>query len=335
MEILLLIAIAYAGARGLEKLAGVDARRASPEAEQVVKDAAGRKSKAPGPLDPGGTFAPAKAAPRTAALGGRAAGPIAVGVETGATMWAALREGYATAWPEARKQARLRMLERAERRRTERAAREAESAADKAVRAAEDVLGAAWRDAAAVLGARPELVDLTKPATTPTAEDETPVAEEVTPAAPAEDAGPTATVIPFRPASQGDPMSPNALIPEVRTLDGLMNALQLVNAMCAMRAEEAEVIAADDKTLSNRLDEIEAELADLDVDPGTRAEVLALRESIHAQSRAAAEYGGAAKDAADLAQATAQAAHKSHGGIAEAVQSSPIAQAANRGYYER
>lgn len=330
MELLLLFAIAYAAARGVENIVGVDRRRyASPEAEAAVKGAAGKKTKAPGPTEPGGTFAPAKAAPRVAAVGGKAVGPVAVGVEAGATMWAALREGCTTAWPEARRQARERMLARAERRRSEHAARTASAAADQAVRAAEDVLDAAWRDAAAVTGARPERVDLSKP-------HPAPVAPKPTPAKPADGAEPIAHVIPFRPASpQGDPMSPNALIPEVRTLDGLMNALALINHMCAMRSEEAEAIAADDLTLSNRLDEVEAELADLEVDPATRAEIAALRESVHAQSKAAAQYGGAAKDAADLALATANAAHKSHGGIAEAVQSSPIEQAANRGYYER
>ena len=129
--------------------------------------------------------------------------------------------------------------------------------------------------------------------------------------------------------------SPSTLIPEIRTLDGLMNALTLVRAMCEMRAEEALTIAADDLTLSNRLDQIEAEMAELEVDTSTRAEVDGLRESIHLQSQAAAQYGGAAKDAADLALATAQAAHKNHGGIAEAVQSSPIEVAAQAGYYNR
>lgn len=128
--------------------------------------------------------------------------------------------------------------------------------------------------------------------------------------------------------------SPSTVIPEIRTLDGLMNALTLANAMCAMRCEEAEAIAADDLALSNRLDAIEAELAELEVDDATRGEIAGLRDSIHNQSKAAAAYGAAAKDAADLAMAVAQAAHKSHGGIAEAVQSSPIELAAQAGYYE-
>jgi 4-hydroxy-L-threonine phosphate dehydrogenase PdxA len=129
--------------------------------------------------------------------------------------------------------------------------------------------------------------------------------------------------------------SPASVIPEIRTLDGLMNALTLTKAMCEMRSEEAIAIAADDKALSNRLDQIEAELAELEVDSKTRAEIDELRDSIRNQSQAAAAYGAAAKDAGDFAMATAAAAYKSHGGIAEAVQSSPVERAAQAGYYDR
>ncbi|MGW0655886.1 hypothetical protein ACWD4T_45285 [Streptomyces umbrinus] len=138
------------------------------------------------------------------------------------------------------------------------------------------------------------------------------------------------------PSLNGDLMSsPATVIPEIRTLDGLMNALTLTKAMCEMRSEEAIAIADDDKALSDRLDQIEAEMAELEVDPKTRQEVDTLRESIRTQSQAAATYGSAAKDAGDFAAAAAAAAYKSHGGIAEAVQSSPIEQAAQAGYYER
>ncbi|MBC9730153.1 hypothetical protein [Streptomyces sp. TRM68367] len=138
------------------------------------------------------------------------------------------------------------------------------------------------------------------------------------------------------PAQNGDPMSsPNMVIPEIRTLDGLMNALTLTKAMCEMRSEEAIAISADDKSLSDRLDQIEAEMTELEVDAKTRQEIDTLRESIHTQSQAAAAYGAAAKDAGDFAVAAAAAAYKSHGGIAEAVQSSPIERAAQAGYYDR
>ena len=129
--------------------------------------------------------------------------------------------------------------------------------------------------------------------------------------------------------------SPVAIIPEIRTLDGLMQALVLTSAMCQMRAEEAEAVAADDLTLSNRLDQIEAEMAELEVDDATRAEIDALREFIHTQAKAAAQYSALAKDAADLAVTASAVAYRSHGGIAEAVQSSPIEVAAQAGYYER
>lgn len=130
-------------------------------------------------------------------------------------------------------------------------------------------------------------------------------------------------------------MSPHTMIPEIRTLDGLLNALKVIDAMCAMRAEEAEAIAGDDATLANRLDTIEAELAALEVDPATLREVAELRDTIHAQSQAATAYGNHAADAAEMSQAAAGAARKGHAGIAEAVQSAPVARAAQAGYYER
>jgi len=174
---------------------------------------------------------------------------------------------------------------------------------------------------------------------TPPHPDPAPTAPEPVPdpaPAPVPPAGPRhLTVVPDT-AQNGDSMSaPHAIIPEIRTLDGLMNAFTLIRAMCEMRAEEALAIAADDLTLSNRLDQIEAEMADMEVDDKTRREVDLLRESIRTQSQAAAQYGGRAKDSGDFATAAAQAAYKSHGGIAEAVQSSPIELAAQAGYYER
>ncbi|MFE2943395.1 hypothetical protein ACFXKG_30730 [Streptomyces sp. NPDC059255] len=141
------------------------------------------------------------------------------------------------------------------------------------------------------------------------------------------------TVVPT-PAQNGAQMSSlSTILPEIRTLNGLMSTLTLTKAMCEMRAEEALAISADDFRLANLLDRIESQMADFEVDDKTRAEVDVLRESIHTQATAAARYGTAAKDAGDFAVATAQAAYKSHGGIAEAVQSSPIEQAAQAGYY--
>ncbi|MFK8851787.1 hypothetical protein [Streptomyces sp. Ac-502] len=109
----------------------------------------------------------------------------------------------------------------------------------------------------------------------------------------------------------------------------------MTSAMCQMRAEEAEAIAADDRTLSSRLDQFEVQMADLEVDDATRVEIAELRDLIATQSKTAATYAGAAVDSAGIATAVAAAAHKAHGGIAEAVQSSPIEVAAQRGYYER
>ncbi|MCX4543796.1 hypothetical protein [Streptomyces sp. NBC_01565] len=339
IELLVLIAIAYAGARGVESLTGTtDRRHDTPEARETVEKIAADKPKGDtaseklaSPTDPGGTFS--KAAPRSARIGGTAAVPLAVITETGATMWRAIGEGYRERWPEIRAERRRQMVERATKRQTEKAAAGAKRKADAAAAKAGPPPPFPPKPA------EPPAADpLAKPSTVPefvsgpsgASGGPAKVPTQHTPSTPRH-----LTAVP-EPVQNGDLMSsPSTIIPEIRTLDGLMNALTLVRAMCEMRAEEALAIAADDLALSNQLDQIEAEMAELEVDASTRADVDGLRESIHAQSQAAAQYGGAAKDAADLALATAQAAHKNHGGIAEAVQSSPIEVAAQAGYYNR
>lgn len=350
IELLVLVAIAYAGARGVESILPASDRHPDvPAAKETVAKAAAsgpaNATKAAGPTDPGGTFS--AAAPRSANLGSKAAIPLAVLAETSSTMWKAIGEGYRERWPEIRAERRKQMAARAAKRKADKAAadtvKKAQAAADKA---GPPPLFPPKPTTPPIIPAVPPPSPVLSPPAAPTPPghgfngphtvlgwpgDGT----ALIPTQPAPDPGRHLTAVPD-PAQNGDLMSsPSTVIPEIRTLDGLLNALTLVRAMCEMRAEEALAIAADDLTLSNRLDQIEAEMADLEVDDATRAEVDGLRDSIHAQSQAAAQYGGAAKDAADLALATAAAAHKNHGGIAEAVQSSPIEVAAQAGYYNR
>ncbi|MEU9061714.1 hypothetical protein AB0D13_23345 [Streptomyces sp. NPDC048430] len=366
IELLVLIAIAYAGARGVESITNTGDRRLDTKAaEKTVKTVAagspkgsGKGTAKPGPTDPGGTFS--AAAPRSATIGGKAAVPLAVLTETSTVMWKAVGEGYRERWPQIREERRQKMAGRAAKRKAEKEAAAAEKEAAEEKRKAGEAAAAAGPPppfppppaappdpvpaAATVPDPRkPEPVmgwpgDGTAKVPTPPHPHTTtaPEPEPVPAPAPEPPAGPRhLTAVPDT-AQNGDPMSaPHAIIPEIRTLDGLMNAFTLIRAMCEMRAEEALAIAADDLTLSNRLDQIEAEMADMEVDDTTRREVDLLRESIRTQSQAAAQYGGHAKDSGDFATAAAQAAYKSHGGIAEAVQSSPIESAAQAGYYER
>ncbi|WP_432158804.1 hypothetical protein [Streptomyces sp. bgisy153] len=449
LELLLLVAIAYAGARGVEKLAGVENRRYdTAESRKTVEKVAARGSKdgsttvakkTPAPTEPGGTFS--SRAPRSAAVGGKAAYPLAVITETGSTMWKAVGEGYRERWPEIREEHRRKMQAKAEeRRRTkeeaeakrkaeeamakagppppfppmptnpleagdpdakdgtedakapeadpkaapapvgtdpadvtppkteaelerERAEREKEradkaeaepdearkeaeaardrAATDKVLAAQKEAREAKEREAAAEERARTAEAKAYEPESSPSEAQSQPGGGNAQPdrdQKPANDSptGRRHLSVVSDPAQNGDLMSsPASVIPEIRTLDGLMNALTLTKAMCEMRAEEAIAIADDDRALSDRLDQIEAELAEVEVDDKTRAEINELRDSIYAQSQAAATYGAAAKDAGDFAAATAAAAYKSHGGIAEAVQSSPVERAAQAGYYDR
>lgn len=404
IELLVLIAIAYAGARGVESVAATgDRRQRSKDAELTVAEvaASGPKGastgkKTPGPTEPGGTFS--KAAPRSAVAGGKVAVPLAVLTETGSTMWKAVGEGYRERWPEIRAERRHKMAERAARRKVEKEAAEADAKAKAAAakagppplfppKPAEAPIvdaeatatapdGADTGDGSADVPAQPTAADKDR---ADAAEDRADAAERKAEAArkDAEAARSTAatdkvlaaqkeareakereaeanerartaearapqpterphlTVVPTSKTGVDMASSPHTLIPEIRTLDGLLNALALVRAMAEMRADEAAAIAGDDMALSNRLDEIEAGLSADEVDDATLAQVAELRESIANQSRAAAQYSGTAKDSADMAQAVAESAKKSHGGIAEAIQSAPIEKAAQAGYYNR
>jgi hypothetical protein len=124
-------------------------------------------------------------------------------------------------------------------------------------------------------------------------------------------------------------------IPEVRTLDGLIHALDIIKAVSLMRAEEANAIAADDAQLAAQLDALAADLAGQKVDAGTLGEVYALRELVASQASTARQYEAAAQNSADMSAGAADSAHKAHGGINEAIQSSPIPAAAEAGYYTR
>lgn len=384
-ELLLLMCVAYAGARGVESLAGTANRQYKDKAaEKTVVDlakSAGKGGKpAPGPTDKGGTFS--NAAPRSSAFGGKAAVPLAVAAETGATMWGAVLEGYRNRWPEIRTERRQQMEERAEKRKAEKDATEADKpakdAADKAeapestevpadaekedpapaaaktdealaeaearIEAAERKAEDARKDAedARAEAAADKVLAAQKEARE--AKEREAAAEERTRLAEERNAAPNGTT--SRPhlalvtSTDGADMStrdPYALIPEIRTLDGLLNALALIKAMCEMRAEEGDVVAADDRAIANRFDEIAGYLAsdERQVDPATIAELEQLRETFSLQADAAAKYGTTAQDSAAFSAAAAGAAHKSHGLRAEAIQSSPIEKAATAGYYER
>jgi hypothetical protein len=359
MELLLLSAIAFAAARGVETMIG-DKRYKSRSSERTVKNAA----KTPTPAGKGA----APTSPKLAKFGAKAAKVAARGTTNSRSWGESWMAGFREAYPEARREAAERLRAKAvEKARREADAKEAgraagREAADAAGRGPDPTIGSvppkpdyppAFADGLLIPQPRhserrgadgspaPKGAGTEAEWERERAKDAEGLAEtarkDPEDDAPAEDTGrPHLSVV--RPTSTGRrPENGDAMsaIPEIRTLDGLLNALALIKAMCQMRAEEAEAIAADDLSLSNRLDTITAELDDLEVDDATLREIGELRESVHAQSQAAAQYGGAATDAADMAEATAGAASKGHSGIAESVQSSPIEQAAQAGYYNR
>lgn len=319
----MLAAIAFAAARGIESIVDdVKGTYGSKVADSTVKKAAKNKTSddAPAMVKPGGTFSAKAAAPRTASAGTKTAAGIATGVQVGSTFWKSYLDGYREAWPTAREEAQKRQVERALRKQAEREARAAEKKATEAPTTAEP-------EVVVPPDAPAPVVETPGPPAAPPAEIPEPGA---VPAKPAlvliKDSTPSPA-----PAPTGDAVT----IPEVRTLDGLIHALGIVKGTSLMRAEEAAAIAADDAQLAAQLDVIEAQLAELEVDAGTLAEVGALRELITVQAVTAQQYGTAAQNAADLSSGAADAAYKHHGGINEAVQSSPIPAAAQAGYYNR
>ena len=123
-------------------------------------------------------------------------------------------------------------------------------------------------------------------------------------------------------------------IGEVRTLGGLLAALAAARDHCTLGAEEGQIVAADDRRLLGQLDAIEAQLTEQEVDDETRADIAYLRELIAVQTQQALAYAVLAQQSADLAVLVATAADYRHGGIREAVVSSPIDHPATREYYE-
>jgi hypothetical protein len=348
MELLVLAAIAYAAARGIEQITDdFQASYKNKVADATVKKAAKNEAvTVAAEVKPGSTFSAKEAAPRTATLGTKTAAAIAAGVQAGATFRKSYLEGYREAWPTAREEARERQIEKAKRRQAEREARAAERRAEAAEKKAADAKTPP--PAAIVVTTVPPTTETAppnaatakpeeKPARTPVATppvDATPPAPEPAVEAPAK---PSLVLIkdpapePATPVPTGDIVT----IPEVRTLDGLLHALQIINAVSLMRSEEAAAIAADDAQLAAQLDAFEASLAGQEVDANTLADIGALREFITVQATTARQYQAAAQNAADMASGAANSAHKAHGGINEAVQSSPIPAAAQAGYYER
>ncbi|MBM7054267.1 hypothetical protein [Streptomyces durocortorensis] len=149
IELLVLIAIAYAGARGVESITNTGDRRLDTKAaEKTVKTVADKGPKGsskstvkPGPTDPGGTFS--AAAPRSATIGGKAAVPLAVLTETSTVMWKAVGEGYRERWPQIREERRQKMAERAAKRKAEKEAAQVEKEAAEEKRKADEAAAAA------------------------------------------------------------------------------------------------------------------------------------------------------------------------------------------------
>lgn len=335
MELLLLAAIAYAAARGIEQITDdFQASYKNKVADATVKKAAKNKTTAEtvaAEVKPGGTFSAKEAAPRTATFGTKTAAAIAAGVQTGATFRKSYLEGYRDAWPTAREDAQKRQVERAKRRQAEREARLAERRAQTAEQQAADAKNAP--PAVIVVAPNEPKTETEAPIVTPPAEIQ-PAPAAAAPAKPAlvllKDPNPNP-----QPADAPAPTGDIVTIPEVRTLDGLIHALDIIKAVSLMRAEEANAIAADDAQLAAQLDALAADLAGQKVDAGTLGEVYALRELVASQASTARQYEAAAQNAADMSAGAADSAHKAHGGINEAIQSSPIPAAAEAGYYNR
>ena len=130
-------------------------------------------------------------------------------------------------------------------------------------------------------------------------------------------------------------MSPHNLIPQVRSFKGLMSALTALKAMFLMRSEESEALSGTDQELANRIDAGQAELEAVELDEETLQLLAAFQELLVAMAKAAKAYMSASADAVDVTNAAFDRINQRHGGIAEAVASSPTKRAAKAEHYER
>lgn len=120
---------------------------------------------------------------------------------------------------------------------------------------------------------------------------------------------------------------------EIDTLGTLIRYLRAVSTVSEVNADTARLIADQDAKLAARLDAITAQLAGLDVDADTVGEVARLRELVEAQASAARQCGEQSVAAAEAAVVAAAGAHIRHGAIAAAVADSDVAAPADAAYY--
>lgn len=361
MELVLLLALMYAGARAWEHAATAvrhqrteeDAAKAAKRDDRTVpaNDKTAAKKKPPqAEPDPPEVRTPAvEVSPAAAGVGARTAGRIAtvrVSVTRGPE---AFREGFKLAWPTAKEMARQRMAA---------AAREAEwERWSKDLAAKEAAKAPAVEPNAKPVPPKPAGPPPVPPTPTPPASDalrrpepETPrlrlvkdnAAKPAPPAAAPDDLDipdflKPPMPVPLPAPATGRDSKENPLIArigDVRTHEQLIAALKIVREDALHSQEEAVGIEKRSADSANALDHIEEEMAAIGLDGQSLAEINHLREVVSAQAEAGAAYHTAAEEAGTAAEMTARNVENRHGAVAEAAAASSVPMVKDTAYYQ-
>lgn len=327
-ELLLLTAIAWAAARGIESTINeVKGRSTTKHKAAVAKAASTPAGKVKGPGGKAGAKTPSGV---PATFGRKAAGLTAKSVAGGAT-WGrdavvAYRQSIGGAWQAEAEKARRRRAEKAE-------AKAAKVRAEKAIAA-----GAAVAERAAAERAAKEAAARAVPPPPPYP----PTVGAPAPVAPGDwqddDTTPTEPRLRVLPGGVSPDPDPTRnivtiLSAEIGTLRSLTGYLQAVSTVSQINADTAQIIAVQDIKLAGRLDSIAAQLADLDVGAATVAEINRLRDLVEVQAATARQCADRSVEAAEAALVAAHGAHIRHGDIAAAVAESEEATPAAAAYY--
>lgn len=331
-ELLLLTAIAWAAARGIESTINeVKGRSTTKHKAAVAKAASTPAGKGKGPGGKAGAKTPSGV---PATFGRKAASLTAKSVAGGAT-WGrdavvAYRQSIGGAWQAEAEKARRRRAEKdVAKAAKERAAKDAATKAAAAERAAAEK---AAKEAAARTVPPPPPYPPTVGAPAP---GPAPVAPGFWPDDDTTPTEPRLRVLPGGVSSDPDPTRNivTILSAEIGTLRSLTGYLQAVSTVSQINADAAQIIAGQDTKLAGRLDYIAAHLADLDVDAATVAEINHLRNLVEVQATTARQCSEQSVHAAEAALVAAHGAHVRHGDIAAAVAEAEVATPAAAAYY--
>jgi hypothetical protein len=120
---------------------------------------------------------------------------------------------------------------------------------------------------------------------------------------------------------------------EVTSLAALTRYLRAVSSVSQVNADAAQIIADKDTKLVGRLDAINAQLTEIGVDTDTVGEIARLQELVEVQAATARVCAARSMEASEAAVVASAGAQMRHGSIAEAVADADLDAPAEAAYY--